>query len=82
MMDDSEMGPLTDCRNRRDDLAELELVQNRRFARRVEPDHENAHFLLAEEALEETGEHVAHFDGADTRLSDDGCEMRAENGEN
>ncbi len=51
---------LTDCGDRSDDFAELELVQDGGLAGSVKSDHEDAHLLLAEEALEQTGEHVSH----------------------
>ena len=44
-------------------LSKLELVENSRLSGSVEPDHQDPHLLLAEEALEEGCEHVTH-DGA------------------
>ena len=34
-----------------DNLAKLELVENRRLSSSVEPDHQDPHLLLAEETL-------------------------------
>lgn len=50
-------------RNRRHNFAQLQLVQNRRFAGGVEADHQNAHFLLAEQADEQLADCQAHFVG-------------------
>ena len=58
---------LTDGWNGGDDLSELELVQDGRFTGGVETHHQDSHLLLAEEAFEEGGEHVAHG-AADQRL--------------
>ena len=44
----------TDCGNRGDDLAKLELVENGGLAGSVQSDHQNAHFRLAEQPLEQT----------------------------
>lgn len=52
--------PLTDGGDGGDDLSQLELVQDGRLSGGVESDHQDAHLLLAEEALEQRGEHVAH----------------------
>jgi hypothetical protein len=53
-------GGLTDCRDGGHDFSELELVQDGRLSGRVQPDHQDPHLLLAEQALEQGGEHVAH----------------------
>mmetsp|Transcript_40866 Transcript_40866/g.97847 ORF Transcript_40866/g.97847 Transcript_40866/m.97847 type:complete len:112 (+) Transcript_40866:1-336(+) len=50
----------SDGRDRRDVFAELELVQDGRLARRVQPDHEDSDFSLRDEALEDAAE-VAHL---------------------
>lgn len=55
-----------DGRDGRDDLTELELVENSGLSGSVETDHENSHLLLAEEPIEELSEYrerVAHFGG-------------------
>ena len=44
----------------RDDLAQLELVEDGRLAGGVEADHQDAHILLAEELAEDLGEGEAH----------------------
>ena len=46
---------LTDGRDSRDDLAELELVQDGGLTGSIETDHEDAHLLLAEEVLGTAG---------------------------
>lgn len=56
----------TDGRDGRDDLTELELVENGGLSGSVETDHENSHLLLAEEPIEELSEYrerVAHLGG-------------------
>ena len=45
-----------------DDLTELELVEDGGLPCSVEADHEDAHLLLSEEALEELGEGETHGD--------------------
>ena len=45
-----------------DDLTELELVEDGGLPCSVEADHEDAHLLLGEEALEELGEGETHGD--------------------
>mmetsp|Transcript_37923 Transcript_37923/g.88757 ORF Transcript_37923/g.88757 Transcript_37923/m.88757 type:complete len:225 (-) Transcript_37923:6-680(-) len=47
-------------RDGRDDLAELQLVQDGGLARSVEADHEDAHILLAEELAEDLREGEPH----------------------
>ena len=42
---------LTYCRDCRHNFSQLELVQNGGLSGSVESDHEDAHFLLAEEAF-------------------------------
>ena len=42
------------------DLSQLELIQDGSFTSSIKPHHEDPHLLLAEEALEEGGEHVTH----------------------
>ena len=51
---------LTDCGDCGDDLAKLEFVEDGGLAGGVEPNHQDAHLLLAEEAFEERREHVSH----------------------
>lgn len=43
---------LTDGGNGGDDLAEFEFVEDGGFTGGVQPDHEDPHLLLAEEAFE------------------------------
>ena len=50
----------TYCRNSGDDFSQLQLVKDCGLASGVKPHHQNPHLLLAEEPLEEGGEHVAH----------------------
>ena len=51
---------LTDGRNGCNDLSQLQLVKDCCFTSSIQPDHENPHLFLAEEAFEEGGEHVTH----------------------
>ena len=44
----------TNCRDRCDNLAQLQLVEDRRLAGCIKPHHQDAHLLLGEEALEHT----------------------------
>jgi len=53
----------TDCGNGGDDFTELELVQNSRLSGGVETDHQNAHLLLAPEAVEQLRECETHGGG-------------------
>ena len=46
---------LTNCRDGGDDFSQLQLVKDGRLSGGVKTDHENPHFLLTEEALENTG---------------------------
>lgn len=41
-----------DCWNGSDDFSELQLVKDGRLSGRVQTNHENAHLLLAEQALQ------------------------------
>ena len=50
--------------DRGDDLAQLELVEDGGLAGGVQPHHQDPHLLLAEEALEQGGEEVAHVASA------------------
>lgn len=50
----------TDGRNGRDDLAELQLVQDGGLASGIQADHQNAHLLVAHEALPQLAERGAH----------------------
>lgn len=43
-------GTLTNGRDSGDDFTQLEFIKDCSFSRRVETDHEDSHFLLAEEA--------------------------------
>lgn len=52
---------LTDGGNGGDDLAELELVEDGGLTGRIEPDHENPHLLLGEEAAEQLPEGEPHL---------------------
>ncbi len=51
---------LTNGRNRRYDLAQLEFVQDRGLAGRVEPDHQDSHFLLTPQLIEQFGDLKTH----------------------
>jgi len=53
----------TDGGNGRDDLAELELVENGGLSGSVETDHENSHLLLSEEVLEDSRKGHPHLGG-------------------
>ena len=44
-----------------DDLTELELVEDCGLTSGIETNHENAHLLLAKEALPDLGKHSTHF---------------------
>ncbi len=51
---------LTNGRNGRYDLAQLELVQDRGLAGRVEPDHQDSHLLLTPQLIEQFGDLKTH----------------------
>ena len=53
---------LTNGRDGGDDLAKLELVQDGGLAGGVKTDHQDAHFFLAEKALEQCAERLPHDD--------------------
>lgn len=53
----------TDCGDGGDDFTELELVQDGRLARCVETNHQDAHLLLAPEAIEQLRERETHGSG-------------------
>lgn len=53
----------TDGRDGRDDLTQLELVENGGLSGSVETDHENSHLPLAPKALEELRNGHAHLGG-------------------
>ena len=44
-----------------DDLTKLELVEDCSLTGGIEADHEDAHLLLAKEALPDLGKHSTHF---------------------
>lgn len=50
-----------DGRYRRDNLTELELVEDRSFAGRVEADHQDSHLLLAEQTRQQTADCQTHL---------------------
>jgi len=50
-----------DGRNGGDNLAEFQLVEDRRFTGGVQPDHQDAHLLLPEQTLEKTAKIETHF---------------------
>lgn len=56
---------LTSCfddgRNGGDDLAEFELIKDRRLTGGIETDHENAHLSLGKQLLKKLGECEPHF---------------------
>lgn len=53
--------------NRRHVLAQLELVQDRRLAGRVEAQHEEAHLLGSEDLAHHFGQRATHLDGQHAR---------------
>lgn len=52
---------LTDSGDGGDDLSELELVEDGGLAGSIEPNHQNPHLLLGEEAAEELREREPHL---------------------
>jgi len=50
-----------DGRNGGDDFAQFQLVENGGFTGRVQPHHQNSHFLLAEQTLKKATEVETHF---------------------
>ena len=52
---------LTDSGDGGDDLAELELVEDGGLTGGIEPDHENPHLLLGEEAAEQLPKGETHL---------------------
>ena len=61
--DDKRDVSITDGWDGGDDLSQLELVEDGGLSGGVQPHHEDPHLLLAEEALEQAGEHVSHDEG-------------------
>lgn len=53
---------LTDSRNRRNDLTELELVQDGGLTSGIETDHQNSHLFLGEKPAEQLREREPHSD--------------------
>ena len=56
---------LTNGRNGGDNFAQLELIQDGGFTGGVETNHQNAHFLLAKELREKSGEAQTHGEWLD-----------------
>lgn len=59
----SSIGRRTDGRNGGDDLAELQLVQNRGFTGGIETDHQNSHLLLPPQPVEQLADAETHLGG-------------------
>ena len=53
----------TNCGNSGDDFTELQLVEDCGLSGRVQTDHENAHLLLAPEAVKQLRESETHIGG-------------------
>lgn len=60
----------TNCRNRGDDLTQLQLVQDSGLSGSVETDHQNTHLLLAPQAVEQLRERETHLGGRVSVLSE------------
>jgi len=56
-------GTRTDGGDSRDNLTQLQFVQNCRLSSGVEPNHQNAHLLLPPEAVEQLRERETHRGG-------------------
>jgi hypothetical protein len=53
----------TDCGDGGDDFTELQLVEDGGLSGSIETDHENSHFLLSPETVEQTRECETHVGG-------------------
>ncbi len=53
----------TDCGDGGDDFTQLQLVEDGGLPGRIETDHQNAHLLLAPQAIEQLRERKTHVGG-------------------
>lgn len=53
----------TDRRDRSHNLTQLQLIEDGSFASRVQADHQDAHLLLAPEAIKQLRERETHLSG-------------------
>ena len=67
------------CRNSRDILIKLQLIQYRRLASSIESQHQQAHFLGPEDLAHHLGDLSSHIGGGAGRLA--ACRVRARVGQ-